>query len=150
MFFFDTSWPCLVTYYGVLESLKIRLIVLTIIIIYLMIFEKTQSRWLIQKIFLLGIMLVLCFSVCDIFIFFVFFELSLLPTVYIIFSWGVQPERLLARSYFLIYAILGSFPLLCKIIKFIKVNGSYIFILPYCSKTRYLKTFFSNNYLTVF
>jgi len=48
--------------------------------------------------------------------FFLFFELSLLPTAFLIFSFGLNPERLSAVSYFILYTSVGSFPLLLNIV----------------------------------
>ena len=44
--------------------------------------------------------------------FYIFFELSLIPTLIIILGWGIQPERIRAGSYLMIYTVGGSFPLL--------------------------------------
>lgn len=50
--------------------------------------------------------------------FYIIFEFSLIPTLYIIIKWGYQPERLKATIYFIIYTICGSLPLLVIILKF--------------------------------
>lgn len=64
--------------------------------------------------FLLGI-LILTFSSINLFLFYVFFERSLIPTLFLILGWGYQPERLQAGVYLLFYTLLASLPLLMSI-----------------------------------
>lgn len=64
--------------------------------------------------FLLGI-LILTFSSINLFLFYVFFERSLIPTLFLILGWGYQPERLQAGVYLLFYTLLASLPLLISI-----------------------------------
>lgn len=61
-------------------------------------------------------MLVLFFRLNNLFLFYIIFELSILPIYIIIIGWGNQPERLLARNYLLMYTLFFSFPLLSIII----------------------------------
>lgn len=60
-------------------------------------------------------MLVLTFRSINIFLFYVFFESSLIPTLFLILGWGYQPERLQAGIYLLFYTLLASLPLLIAI-----------------------------------
>jgi NADH-ubiquinone oxidoreductase chain 4 len=64
--------------------------------------------------FLLGI-LILTFSSINLFLFYVFFERRLIPTLFLILGWGYQPERLQAGIYLLFYTLLASLPLLMSI-----------------------------------
>ena len=64
--------------------------------------------------FLLGI-LILTFSSINLFLFYVFFERRLIPTLFLILGWGYQPERLQAGVYLLFYTLLASLPLLISI-----------------------------------
>nr|AOY40002.1 NADH dehydrogenase subunit 4 [Hypothenemus sp. BMNH 1040235] len=63
---------------------------------------------------LLGLLisLFLTFSSLNLFIFYLFFEISLIPTFILIIGWGNQPERLLAGVYLLFYTLLASLPML--------------------------------------
>uniref|UniRef100_A0A5S6R632 NADH-ubiquinone oxidoreductase chain 4 n=1 Tax=Trichuris muris TaxID=70415 RepID=A0A5S6R632_TRIMR len=61
-------------------------------------------------------MLVLFFSLNNLFLFYIMFELSILPIYIMIMGWGNQPERLLASNYLLMYTLFFSFPLLSIII----------------------------------
>jgi NADH-ubiquinone oxidoreductase chain 4 len=60
--------------------------------------------------------LVITFSCQSILLFYVMFEASLIPLFFLILGWGVQPERLQAGIYFLLYTLVGSLPLLVSFI----------------------------------
>nr|WHM51558.1 NADH dehydrogenase subunit 4 [Neotermes castaneus] len=64
---------------------------------------------------LLAVMLFCTFSSINLFSFYLFFESSLIPTVFIILGWGYQPERLQAGLYLLFYTLLASLPMLVGI-----------------------------------
>nr|YP_009744661.1 NADH dehydrogenase subunit 4 [Neotermes koshunensis]QIG86655.1 NADH dehydrogenase subunit 4 [Neotermes koshunensis]URX54092.1 NADH dehydrogenase subunit 4 [Neotermes sp. 3 AB-2022a] len=64
---------------------------------------------------LLIIMLFCTFGSVGLFSFYLFFESSLIPTVFIILGWGYQPERLQAGIYLLFYTLLASLPMLVGI-----------------------------------
>ena len=51
--------------------------------------------------------------------FYIFFEISLIPILYLILGWGYQPERIIAGLYLLFYTLLASLPLLIGILIFI-------------------------------
>nr|YP_009522478.1 NADH dehydrogenase subunit 4 [Micronecta sahlbergii]AXQ02201.1 NADH dehydrogenase subunit 4 [Micronecta sahlbergii] len=61
---------------------------------------------------LLLLFLFLTFSVNSIFLFYLFFEASLIPTLFLILGWGYQPERLSAGYYLLFYTLFASLPML--------------------------------------
>ena len=73
-----------------------------------------RNYFLILILFLL-IILYLTFSSVNLFLFYVFFESSLIPTLLLILWWGYQPERLQAGLYLLFYTLLASLPLLISI-----------------------------------
>nr|UQJ75243.1 NADH dehydrogenase subunit 4 [Glyptotermes sp.] len=64
---------------------------------------------------LLMIMLFCTFSSINLFSFYLFFESSIIPTVFLILGWGYQPERLQAGIYLLFYTLLASLPMLVGI-----------------------------------
>nr|WGO57920.1 NADH dehydrogenase subunit 4 [Episymploce forficula] len=70
-----------------------------------------SSFFLINVLFLL-IMLYCTFSSMSLFSFYLFFESSLIPTLFLILGWGYQPERLQAGIYLLFYTLLASLPML--------------------------------------
>lgn len=61
------------------------------------------------------LILFLTFSSTNLFLFYVFFESRLIPTLFLILGWGYQPERLQAGVYLLFYTLLASLPLLISI-----------------------------------
>nr|YP_009918114.1 NADH dehydrogenase subunit 4 [Torleya grandiforceps]QLP89016.1 NADH dehydrogenase subunit 4 [Torleya grandiforceps] len=61
------------------------------------------------------LMLVLTFSSSSILFFYIYFEASLIPTLFLILGWGYQPERIQAGTYLLFYTLLVSLPLLIGI-----------------------------------
>nr|QNV11664.1 NADH dehydrogenase subunit 4 [Morellia hortorum] len=64
---------------------------------------------------LLLLLLILTFSSMSLFMFYLFFESSLIPTLFLILGWGYQPERLQAGVYLLFYTLLVSLPMLIGI-----------------------------------
>ncbi|YP_009054294.1 NADH dehydrogenase subunit 4 (mitochondrion) [Mya arenaria] len=52
------------------------------------------------------------FLVSNVFFFFFFFEFSLLPTLWLILSWGFNPERLQAGVAMMLYTVCASVPML--------------------------------------
>nr|QBF44163.1 NADH dehydrogenase subunit 4 [Simulium quinquestriatum] len=74
-------------------------------------------------IMMLLIFLYLTFSSMSLFMFYLFFESSLIPTLLLILGWGYQPERLQAGIYLLFYTLLASLPLLVGI--FYLMNFSF-------------------------
>ena len=68
--------------------------------------------------------LVICFSVNSLLLFYVFFELRLIPTFLIICGWGYQPERLRASKFMVLYTVSASLPLLAFLLCFVFLNGS--------------------------
>lgn len=74
-------------------------------------------------------MLVVSFSVGNFFFFYVFFELSLVPTFFLILGWGYQPERLRARIYIIVYTVGASLPLLSCLLFFFRKQGHLSFLL---------------------
>lgn len=61
--------------------------------------------------------LVIFFLSIDLILFYLIFEISLIPTFFLIIFWGVNLERLNAAYYLLLYILLISFPLLLYIFK---------------------------------
>nr|YP_009995918.1 NADH dehydrogenase subunit 4 [Spondylis buprestoides]QNQ64869.1 NADH dehydrogenase subunit 4 [Spondylis buprestoides] len=59
--------------------------------------------------------LLLAFSSLNLFLFYVFFEISLIPTLFLILGWGYQPERIEAGVYLLFYTLLMSLPMMISI-----------------------------------
>nr|URX53429.1 NADH dehydrogenase subunit 4 [Rugitermes unicolor] len=78
---------------------------------------------------LLMIMLFCTFSSINLFSFYLFFESSIIPTVFLILGWGYQPERLQAGIYLLFYTLLASLPMLVGIFYIYNFFSSTCFFL---------------------
>nr|YP_010487104.1 NADH dehydrogenase subunit 4 [Eupatorus hardwickei]UWI70888.1 NADH dehydrogenase subunit 4 [Eupatorus hardwickei] len=74
--------------------------------------------------------LYLTFSSMNMFIFYLFFEVSLIPTLILIVGWGYQPERLQAGIYLLFYTLFASLPMMVSIFYCYKIFNSldYFFL----------------------
>nr|UTE83885.1 NADH dehydrogenase subunit 4 [Trichogomphus mongol] len=71
--------------------------------------------------------LYLTFSAMNMFIFYLFFEVSLIPTLILIVGWGYQPERLQAGVYLLFYTLFASLPMMVSIFYCYKIFNSLDF-----------------------
>nr|YP_010616657.1 NADH dehydrogenase subunit 4 [Euthalia franciae]WAW79844.1 NADH dehydrogenase subunit 4 [Euthalia franciae] len=77
--------------------------------------NKFYSNLFLFNVIFLLFMLYLTFSVMNLFLFYLFFESSLIPTLMLIIGWGYQPERIQASMYLLFYTLFASLPLLMGI-----------------------------------
>nr|QKY63840.1 NADH dehydrogenase subunit 4 [Meccus pallidipennis] len=87
-----------------------------------------SGEFLAVNVFLL-IFLVFSFSTFNLFLFYLFFESSLIPTLFLIFGWGYQPERLSAGFYLLFYTLFASLPLLLGIFYIMSSYSSVFYFL---------------------
>nr|WCQ78424.1 NADH dehydrogenase subunit 4 [Agrypninae sp. GTI-132] len=58
------------------------------------------------------------FSSVNLFVFYLFFEISLIPTLILILGWGYQPERIQAGMYMFFYTLFASLPMMVAIFYF--------------------------------
>nr|YP_005088742.1 NADH dehydrogenase subunit 4 [Ctenoptilum vasava]AEB71599.1 NADH dehydrogenase subunit 4 [Ctenoptilum vasava] len=137
---------CNLSYMMGCDIISFGLILLSVWICSLMIMasENLNKYNYYIKFFLLNIiflmfMLYLTFSVMDLFMFYLFFEGSLIPTLMLIIGWGYQPERIQAGLYLLFYTLFVSLPLLMGIF--------FIFSEMNCMKIYFLKFYNLNMYL---
>nr|YP_009565386.1 NADH dehydrogenase subunit 4 [Encyrtus infelix]QBA96088.1 NADH dehydrogenase subunit 4 [Encyrtus infelix]QBA96101.1 NADH dehydrogenase subunit 4 [Encyrtus infelix] len=77
---------------------------------------------------LLSVVLIFSFSVLNFFMFYIFFEISLIPVYLIIMGWGYQPERVKASFYMFIYTLIFSLPFLFMLFILFCLNKSLNFI----------------------
>nr|AGZ18951.1 NADH dehydrogenase subunit 4 [Epicrionops cf. marmoratus UMMZ 190478] len=75
-----------------------------------------HQRTYITTFIFLQISLITAFSASELLLFYITFEMTLIPTLIIITRWGNQIERLNAGTYFLFYTLTGSMPLLLAIL----------------------------------
>nr|AYW52150.1 NADH dehydrogenase subunit 4 [Lamiinae sp. 2 ACP-2013] len=85
-----------------------------------------SNLFLMVMIFLM-MSLYLAFSSMNLFIFYLFFEISLIPTLLLIIGWGYQPERIEAGLYLLFYTLFVSLPMMVSIFYCYKLNYSLDF-----------------------
>nr|QNE85772.1 NADH dehydrogenase subunit 4 [Hydrotaea irritans] len=118
------------------DMISYGLILLSLWIISLMLMASESiykysnyTNLFLLNIIMLLIMLVLTFSSMSLFMFYLFFESSLIPTLFLILGWGYQPERLQAGVYLLFYTLLVSLPMLVGIFYLYKMTGLMNFYL---------------------
>nr|YP_009351373.1 NADH dehydrogenase subunit 4 [Foraminitermes rhinoceros]AQP29422.1 NADH dehydrogenase subunit 4 [Foraminitermes rhinoceros] len=70
----------------------------------------------VSVVIILVVLLYCTFSSISLLSFYIFFESSLIPTLFLILGWGYQPERVQAGIYLLFYTLLASLPLLVGIL----------------------------------
>nr|QWT29617.1 NADH dehydrogenase subunit 4 [Datnioides polota] len=75
-----------------------------------------RQRTFITLLTSLQIFLILAFSATEMIMFYIMFEATLIPTLFLITRWGNQTERLNAGTYFLFYTLAGSLPLLVALL----------------------------------
>nr|YP_514769.1 NADH dehydrogenase subunit 4 [Watasenia scintillans]AIL50381.1 NADH dehydrogenase subunit 4 [Watasenia scintillans]BAD52100.1 NADH dehydrogenase subunit 4 [Watasenia scintillans]BAE80017.1 NADH dehydrogenase subunit 4 [Watasenia scintillans] len=119
------------------DSMSGILISLTLWITGLMLLASYKSvKFFDNKMFLFSsVVLLLCAVVIMYFLmvhtvyFYVFFEVSLIPTFMLVVGWGYQPERLQAGLYMMLYTIVASLPLLLSLISLGVSYSSYSMLL---------------------
>nr|YP_009860557.1 NADH dehydrogenase subunit 4 [Kirchnerius guangxii]QKD75007.1 NADH dehydrogenase subunit 4 [Kirchnerius guangxii] len=67
------------------------------------------------------------FASMNLFVFYLFFEFSLIPTLILIIGWGYQPERIQAGVYLLFYTLIASLPMMVSIFYYYNLYGSLDF-----------------------
>nr|YP_010634231.1 NADH dehydrogenase subunit 4 [Ptyas korros]WBQ42970.1 NADH dehydrogenase subunit 4 [Ptyas korros] len=75
-----------------------------------------RQRMLITTLTLLQLFISLTFMASDLTLMYIMFEATLIPTLIIITRWGQQAERLTAGTYFILYTLTTSMPLLVAIL----------------------------------
>lgn len=139
--FIDFSFKNVFRRNFILEEVNIWFILLTLVIFFFLRLRKSSRSLLKAVIKGISRRLVFAFFTVNILYYYIFFEISLLPTALLIIVWGVQPERLEAVRYFLVYALVGSFPLLANIV-FLQIEViKYNFFLNFKFNTEYFILF---------
>lgn len=136
LFSFNFYYTGIVYFLGI-DVISFGLIILRIWICRLIIISREivfknniNINFFIFLILLLLICLFLTFRSINIFLFYIFFERSLIPTFFLILGWGYQPERLQAGLYLLFYTLIASLPLLIAIFFLLNLTKSLnIFLL---------------------
>nr|AVJ52502.1 NADH dehydrogenase subunit 4 [Orsilochides guttata] len=116
------------------DIISYSLISLTYWILFLMVLasyniymcDNNNSEFLFVLVALI-MSLLFTFSTDNLLVFYLSFESSLIPTLFLILGWGYQPERLLAGYYLLFYTLFASLPLLLGIFYILQSNYSLSF-----------------------
>ena len=118
---FNFYWVNLSLFIGV-DVISYGLLILRIWICSLMLLSreivyksKNYIIFFLLLIMFLLLILFLTFCTLNMFLFYLFFERRLIPTLFLILGWGYQPERLQAGIYLLFYTLFASLPLLISI-----------------------------------
>lgn len=90
---------------------------------------NNYSRFFSLVSFCIMLFLFLTFGSINLFGFYLFFEIRLIPILIIIIGWGYQPERMQAGVYLLFYTLLASLPIIISIFFIYKKNLSLIFFI---------------------
>uniref|UniRef100_A0AAU7YV59 NADH-ubiquinone oxidoreductase chain 4 n=1 Tax=Sinophasma brevipenne TaxID=3127808 RepID=A0AAU7YV59_9NEOP len=147
--FISSYYFCNLSYFIGCDIVSYLLILLSFWICSLMILASESiyhynyySNMFIFFVLLLFIMLYLSFSSMSLILFYLFFEASLIPTLFLIFGWGYQPERLQAGMYFLFYTLFSSLPMLLSILYYYSFFGSLSFFLIFSFNYSYFIFYF--------
>ncbi|RLU14640.1 nad4 (mitochondrion) [Ooceraea biroi] len=123
--FNSNNYVGLSVYFGG-DKYSIFMILLSIWILGLMYLSLVDEQgFLGVKMFMFNLILlilILFFSSLNFMLMYFFFEISLIPTFFIVLFWGNNMERLEAGFYLMMYMMFISFPLLVYIMKMYKVN----------------------------
>lgn len=110
----------------ILDYISLIIIILSISRILLIFISSYEYKKIIIIIVLILLLLIPTFSISNLLLFYISFEITLIPTLIVITKSGSQPERLQAGIYIFIYTIFASLPLLLIII-YIKYNQNLSF-----------------------
>lgn len=131
-----------INYYG-FDNYSYFLIILRIWIVGLIIITLVEVSLIKLMIFIILLLVfILFFKSLRLIIFYFYFEIRLIPTFILIIYWGINPERLRAGFYLIIYTLLISLPLIIYLfwwfqelntfniilIRYILINFNLIFL----------------------
>nr|WPN89799.1 NADH dehydrogenase subunit 4 [Fenusa sp. 1 GYN-2023a] len=144
---YNYTW-CQISYFLGCDLLSFGLIILTFWICSLMFlssenifYNKDYIMMFTFLILILIIFLYLSFSSIDMILFYLFFESSLIPVMFLILGWGLQLDRIQASMYLLFYTVFASLPMLMSII-FINLNYSTLNFILISENIFYLNNFY--------
>nr|AML26472.1 NADH dehydrogenase subunit 4 [Staphylinidae sp. BMNH 1274657] len=125
-----------ISYFLGCDLLSFTMIILSFWICSLMILASSKIYYMnnYYQLFLFMVLMLLLslfitFSSLNLFLFYLFFEMSLIPTLVLIIGWGYQPERIQAGTYLLFYTMLASLPMMIFMFNYYNLNFSLNFFL---------------------
>nr|WCS91612.1 NADH dehydrogenase subunit 4 [Eisenia nordenskioldi pallida] len=124
MLLMNKSTYSMLTEFMSCDTMSSSLSLLTIWVTVMMILASTKlmhfntfPKTFILNLLILLIILMNCFLSSNLFMFYIWFEASLIPTMILIMTWGYQPERAQASMYLMIYTVAASLPMLMALCK---------------------------------
>nr|YP_001936588.1 NADH dehydrogenase subunit 4 [Hypochilus thorelli]ACA62651.1 NADH dehydrogenase subunit 4 [Hypochilus thorelli] len=111
----------------VLDTLSASMLILTYFIIMMILMSSNSYFNIIGTMMTIFIILLLTFLAKNMIIFYLMFELVLIPTFSLIMKEGSQPEKMQASMYLLMYTVTASLPLLLSLIN-LKSNADFIYL----------------------
>nr|QSJ61351.1 NADH dehydrogenase subunit 4 [Olidiana ritcheriina] len=135
-----------ITYEFGLDYISFGLIMLCIMILNLMIVSSNLIK-VEMNMFFLSVCLFLCLNIImfffslNVFLMYIFFELSLIFMIIMLLGWGYQPERLLSGLYLLFYTIFSSLPFFLLILYLYEFSFSFFFDYLICLSSSFLLYF---------
>nr|YP_010273948.1 NADH dehydrogenase subunit 4 [Bulinus nasutus]QYJ56651.1 NADH dehydrogenase subunit 4 [Bulinus nasutus] len=131
LFFMNQSFSWSMEYMFNYSNISNLMVLLSLILCVLTLISSPENK---KKKYLLcicslSLILMVSFSTDNSMIFYIFFESSLIPTLFLIVSWGYQPERLQAGTYMMIYTVTASLPLMILMLARCKHDGTMMFSL---------------------
>jgi len=121
-------------HYLIIDSISYFFLLLTGFLFPLCIFyinlenERVNKKRSLIILLLLEFFIILCFSVSDFFLFYVFFEVLLIPMIFLIYFFGSRGRKVHSIYLFLFYTLVGSLFLLYSLLLLYKVYGNLEFI----------------------
>ena len=118
-----------------LDGLRMVLILLSLWITGLMLMVRGNRTDFCGLDHFYSLICILCFGLVwafiarRFFLFYIFFEFTLVPITLIVLGWGYQPERLQARFYLILYTVTARLPLLVGIFVLNSLKGHVSFYL---------------------
>lgn len=117
-----SSYFCSVSYFLGCDFLSFFIVLLSIWICALIIMASEKLHrdnyffnFFLFVLLMLMFSLVLTFSSMNVFVFYLFFEIRLIPTLILILGWGYQPERIQAGMYIFFYTLFASLPIIVAV-----------------------------------
>nr|YP_010222519.1 NADH dehydrogenase subunit 4 [Calacta lugubris]UCC45930.1 NADH dehydrogenase subunit 4 [Calacta lugubris] len=130
------NYPCMLGGLFLVDLVSYGFISLTCWLFFLMVLASylvfSCHNYLSEFLFVILVLffsLLVAFSLDNLLLFYVFFEMSLIPTLFLLLGWGYQPERLVAGYYLLFYTLFASLPLLFALIYINSVSFTYVYSL---------------------
>lgn len=117
-----SSFFCGVSYFLGCDFLSFFMVLLSIWICALIIMASEKLNrdnyffnFFLFVLLMLMFSLILTFSSINVFVFYLFFEIRLIPTLILILGWGYQPERIQAGIYIFFYTLFASLPIIVAV-----------------------------------